>query len=239
MSAEVLAVIPARGGSKGLPRKNIRDFLGLPLICWSIEAAWAASSICRVIVSTDDEEITEIARRAGAEVPFLRPASLAEDLTPDLPVFQHVLGWLADHEGYRPDIVVHLRPTSPVRPQGLIDEGVKRLLDHPNADSLRVVCEPANNPYKMWRIEDGLLIPLIDSGLEEQYNRPRQELPTAYWQIGVLDVIRTETITVQRSMSGRVILPLVVDQSLAADIDDQRSLDRAEELARRVGQSES
>lgn len=232
---EVLAVVPARGGSKGIPRKNIADFGGRPLIGWSIEAAHDARLVTRVIVSTDDDEIAGAARDCGGEVPFMRPAELAGDLVPDLPVFEHALAWLADHEAYVPDLVVQLRPTSPLRPPGLIDDAIERLAARPDADSLRAVCEPMNNPFKMWRIEDGVLVPLVDSGIPEQYNRPRQELPTVYWQIGTIDVIRTRTITEQQSMSGRTILPMVVDQALAADIDDPRSLQHAEDLAAGLG----
>jgi len=232
---EVLALIPARGGSKGIPRKNVATFAGRPLICWSIAAGSESRLVTRVVVSTDDAEIAEVARAGGAEVPFLRPGELSGDRVPDLPVFQHALGWLAEHQGYRPELVVQLRPTSPLRPAGLVDEGIAKLVATPGADSLRAVCEPMNNPFKMWRIEDGVLVPLVQSGLTEQYNRPRQELPTVYWQIGTLDVIRTSTISEQGSMSGRTILPMVVDPSLAADIDDPRSLRYAEELGRELG----
>src|SRR5512143_1686076 len=109
---EVLALIPARGGSKGIPRKNIRPFAGHPLIAYSIAAGLQADLVTRVIVTTDDEEIAEVARGCGAETPFLRPAELAQDRTLDLPVFQHALQWLQQHEGYHPDILVHLRPTT-------------------------------------------------------------------------------------------------------------------------------
>ncbi len=110
---EVLAVIPARGGSKGIPRKNIRQFAGYPLIAYSIAAGLQAEMVTRVIVSTDDEEIAQVSRQFGAEVPFFRPTELAQDNTTDLPVFQHALRWLKEHEGYEPDVVVQLRPTSP------------------------------------------------------------------------------------------------------------------------------
>jgi N-acylneuraminate cytidylyltransferase len=114
---EVLAVIPARGGSKGIPRKNIRNFAGHPLIAYSIEAALLAKTVTRVIVTTDDEEIAAVARQYGAETPFIRPAEYAQDQTLDLPVFQHVIAWLAENENYHPDVVVQLRPTSPVVPR--------------------------------------------------------------------------------------------------------------------------
>jgi N-acylneuraminate cytidylyltransferase len=232
---DVLALIPARGGSKGIPRKNLVDLAGRPLICWSIDAALESLRVSRVVVSTDDEEIAEVSRAAGAEVPFLRPVELAGDLVPDLPVFEHALDWLERHDGFVPEIVVHLRPTSPVRPRGLIDEGIAQLHARPNAHSLRVVCEPLNNPFKMWRIQDGLLVPLIDSGIPEQYNQPRQALPTVYWQIGTLDAVRRTTIVEEHSMSGRSIVPMIVDSSLAVDIDDRQGLRAAEEALHGLG----
>src|SRR5512143_240464 len=122
--AEVLAIIPARGGSKGIPRKNIRMFAGHPLIAYSIEAGLSARSVTRVIVSTDDEEIASVARQFGAETPFLRPAEFAQDNSVDLPLFQHALKWLDEHEGYHPQVVLQLRPTSPLRPRMLVDRAV-------------------------------------------------------------------------------------------------------------------
>jgi CMP-N-acetylneuraminic acid synthetase len=122
---EILAIIPARGGSKGIPRKNIRSFASWPLIAWSIAAAKQSAYVTRVIVSTDDEEIAAVAREYGAETPFLRPAEFAQDKSTDMPLFEHALAWLAEHEGYQPEVVVQLRPTSPIRPRGLIDDAIK------------------------------------------------------------------------------------------------------------------
>jgi len=112
---EVLALIPARGGSKSIPRKNIKPLAGFPLIAYSIAAGIAAETVTRVIVSTEDEQIAKIAKSYGAEVPFLRPAEFALDNTPDLPVFEHALKWLQENEQYEPNIIVQLRPTSPFR----------------------------------------------------------------------------------------------------------------------------
>ena len=232
---EVLAVIPARGGSKGIPRKNVVELLGRPLLWWSVRAALDAKTVTRTVLTTDDVEMAEVGRAAGAEVPFMRPAELAGDEVLDLPVFEHVLATLADSEGYRPDVVVHLRPTSPLRPPGLIDEGVEALVADPEADSLRAVTVPSNNPFKMWRIDDGVLVPLVDSGIPEQYNQPRQALPPAWWQTGTLDVMRPATILELHSMTGRRILPMVIDAELAVDIDDPVSLAVAEDRCRRFG----
>lgn len=231
--AEVLAIIPARGGSKGIPRKNIKLFAGHPLIAYSIMAARQAETVTRVIVSTDDPEIAEVARRYGAEAPFMRPDDLAQDATLDLPVFQHALAWLEANEAYSPDAVVQLRPTSPVRPVGLVDEAVRLLLDNPEADSVRGVVPAGQNPHKMWRIdaESGRMRPLLEvPGLAEPYNAPRQALPPVFWQTGHIDAIRTATILEKNSMSGSVILPVKIDPRYTVDIDNPSDWQRAEWL---------
>jgi N-acylneuraminate cytidylyltransferase len=230
---EVLSLIPARGGSKGIPRKNIRDFAGAPLIAYSIAAGLRAQSVTRVIVSTDDEEIAEVARAWGAEVPFLRPAELAEDQTPDYPVFRQALDWLAEHEGYRPEVAVQLRPTSPVRPNSCVDDAVTLLLAHPEADCVRGVVPAGQNPYKMWAIdtESGQMRPLLSlPGVPEPYNAPRQALPPTYWQTGHIDAIRTRTILEKGSLTGEVILPLVIDPRYTVDIDTPADWERYERL---------
>ena len=216
---EVLAIIPARGGSKGIPRKNIKPFAGYPLIAYSIAAGLQSELTTRVIVSTDDEEIAEVARKWGAQTPFLRPAEFAADNTLDLPVFQHALTWLKEHEGYVPDIVLQLRPTSPARPTTLLDEAIRLLIDHPEADSVRGVVPADENPHKMWRVdpETGLMHGLLQvEGIDEPYNAPRQKLPPVYWQTGHIDAIRPErTFMAGNSMSGKNILPLfLVEHSL-------------------------
>ncbi len=229
---EVLALVPARGGSKGIPRKNLRDYAGAPLIAYSIVAALEAELVTRVIVSTDDPEIAEVACSWGAEVPFIRPAALAQDDTTDLPVFQHCLHWLKENEGFRPEIVVQLRPTSPVRPIGLIDEAIKKLVETPSADCVRGVVPSGENPFKMWRINnDGQLVPLLQvAGIGEPYNTPRQALPSTYWQTGHIDVIRSATIESKGSMTGNQILPILIDPLYTVDIDTPADLQRYSRL---------
>jgi len=233
--SEVLAIIPARGGSKSLPRKNLAPFMGAPLITWSVEAALRSVRVTRTIVTTDDQEIADVSAEAGAEIPFIRPAELAEDHVRDLPVFEHALGWLRVNEGYVPDLVVQLRPTSPLRPDGLIDEAVRLLEADPVAHSLRTLCLPSTTPYKMWRVDGDRMFTILDSGIPEQHDAPRQILPVVYGQTGLIDVIRTSTITERGSMSGTEIVPMVVDQILDADIDDQASLDWAVKRAEEYG----
>ena len=219
---EILALIPARGGSKGIPRKNIRNFAGYPLIAWSIAAAKQASCVTRVIVSTDDEEIAAVAREHGAETPFLRPAEFAQDQTTDLPVFEHALQWLEENEGYQTDVVIQLRPTSPIRPKDCVDNAVQILMEHEDADCVRGVVPAGQNPHKMWRFagEGQPLKPLLKvKGLPEPYNAPRQVLPPVYWQTGHIDAIRAATIRQKKSLTGDVIYPLVIDPRYTVDID--------------------
>jgi N-acylneuraminate cytidylyltransferase len=219
---EILALIPARGGSKGIPRKNIRNFAGYPLIAWSIAAAKQSSLVTRVIVSTDDEEIAAVAHEWGAETPFLRPAELAQDKTTDLPVFEHALKWLEDVEGYRPDILIQLRPTSPIRPHIMLDDAIRILLEHDDADCVRGVVPAGQNPFKMWRFngERNPLNPLLTvDGIPEPYNAPRQILPPIYWQTGHIDAIRVSTIADKHSLTGDVIYPLLIDPKYTVDID--------------------
>jgi N-acylneuraminate cytidylyltransferase len=227
---EILAIIPARGNSKSIPRKNIREFAGHPLIAFSIAAAQQAKSVTRVIVSTDDPEIAEISRHYDAEVPFMRPAEIAEDATLDMPVFGHALSWLAENEKYIPDVVVQLRPTSPIRPKDMVDEAVKLLLNHPEADSVRGVVPSGQNPFKMWEIDNaGVLHPLLKvKGIKEPFNAPRQDLPPTYWQTGHIDVIRARVILEKGSMSGDIMLPLLVDPIYTVDIDTLQDWHHAE-----------
>ncbi len=230
---EVLAIIPARGGSKGIPRKNIRPFAGYPLIAYSIAAGLQAETVTRVIVTTDDEEIAEIARSYGAETPFLRPAELAGDRTLDLPVFQHALTWLAEHEDYHPEAVVHLRPTTPIRPPDIVDRTIHLLLAHPEADSVRGLTPAHQNPFKMWLMdgEDKPIRPLTTlPGIEEPYNAPRQSLPFAYFHNGLIDAMRPATILQLNSMSGKTILPIIFDPVYAADLDTPDDWRRAEQM---------
>jgi CMP-N,N'-diacetyllegionaminic acid synthase len=209
---QVMALIPARGGSKSVPRKNLLEVAGKPLLAYSIMHAQACPSITRIVVSTDDEEIAEVARSHGAEVPFKRPAEAASDTATDFQVFQHALAWLAEHEAYVPELVVHLRPTGPVREAALIERAVQLMLQNPEADALRSVGTAEQTPYKMWRIEDSFLRPLIElSGYPEAHSMPRQKLPVAYWQNGYVDIVRPRTITELESMTGSVVLPFVVE----------------------------
>lgn len=227
---KVVALIPARGGSKSIPKKNIRLLGNAPLLAYSIAAGLQSEYVDRVIVSTDSEAIAEIAQQWGAEVPFLRPSALAEDATTDFPVFEHALRWLENNESYHADFMVQLRPTSPLRPPFLTDEAIRLLARHPAADSVRCVAISGQNPYKMWRTQNGFLQPLLQTDLPEPYNQPRQALPETYWQTGHIEVIRYETIAFKKSLTGNLILPCMVPPEYAIDLDNLYQWDYAEHV---------
>lgn len=227
---DIIAMIPARGGSKSIPGKNIALLAGKPLIAYSIEVAKRSRRITRVIVSTDSERIREISLSFGAEVPFSRPAELAQDDTPDWPVFRHALEWLSLHEDYHPEIVVHLRPTTPLRRPEKVDQAIEMLIKNPEADAVRSVSPPLQNPFKMWTPARLYLKPLLDIGVPEPYNQPRQKLPTVYWQNGYVDVTRPRTIRGKKSMTADRILPYIMEEQFVVDIDQPFSLKLAEFL---------
>jgi CMP-N,N'-diacetyllegionaminic acid synthase len=231
---EILAVVPARGGSKSIPRKNLIAVGGKPLIAYSIQQACASRFVTRTIVSTDDAEIAAIARLYGGEVPFMRPAEYAQDMSPDIDVFRHALQWLADHDDYRPELVVHLRPTGPVRRVELIDRAIALMLEHPEADALRSVSTPIQTPYKMWRIEGDYLQPLLTlDGVTEPYCMPRQLLPEVWWQNGYVDIVRPRIILELGLMCGHTVLPFVVDEPIL-EIDYADSLPLVEDALARL-----
>ncbi|MFC1988628.1 cytidylyltransferase domain-containing protein [Chloroflexota bacterium] len=232
---KILALIPARGGSKGIPRKNIKDLCGKPLIAYSIKQALASKWNNRVIVSTDDAEIADIAKKYGAEIPFMRPAEYAQDLSPDIDVFRHALKWVKANEGYIPDIVLHFRPTCPIRNVETIDRAIELFVNTPEADSLRSVRTPIQTPYKMWKIADGFMKPLLElPGVVEPYNLPRQSLPEVYCQTPYLDIVRAGVILNEGKMNGNKILPFIIEEEWV-DIDYPEDFKVAEGLLKKKG----
>lgn len=202
-SPETIALIPARAGSKSIPHKNVRLFCGKPLMVHSIEQAKACSLIGRVLVSTDNEQYAEIARRHGAEVPFLRPAEIARDESTDFEVFRHALQWLGANEGKMPALCVHLRPTHPNRAVADIGAAIATIQAHPEWDSLRSIVPAPETPFKMWfQGADGELEPVIKSVIPEAHSRPRQSLPPTFVQNASIDVIRSRTIIEGNSIAG-------------------------------------
>lgn len=216
---KILGLILARGGSKSIPKKNIKLLGGKPLIAHTVVKAQAAKYIDRLILSTDDEEIAEVAKTYGCEVPFMRPAELAQDQTPDHPVFVHALEWLDKNENWKPDFIVHLRPTHPFRKTADIDKAIEMLVADPEADSVWTVAKPPVTPYKMFQAGEKFLKPTLTiAGEKETFNWPRQKLPVAYNHYGQVDVARYETIMDKKSMCGENIAPLFLEGEVF-DID--------------------
>lgn len=225
---EILAVIPARGGSRGIPRKNIRFLAGKPLIAWTIEAALAASRLSRVIVSTEDNEIAEIASRYGAEVPFSRPPELAEDDSTTLAVLQHVIAWLVGTEGYRPDAVMTLQPTSPLRTQRHIEQAISLFEADPKADSL-VSCIGVPHIFhpRSVMIEDqsGYLRPYLD----DPHPTRRQDKEAVFARNGAAVYI-TRTECIDRFVFGGNLLAYPMSEELSLDIDSEADFAVAEDI---------
>ena len=208
---EILALIPARSGSKSIPHKNIVTFHGKPLIAHSILQAKLSNYITRTITSTDSELYASISREYGSETPFLRPVDIAADESTDLEVFLHALDWLWENERYRPEICVHLRPTYPTRGVDIIDKAVELLLSDKEYDSVRTVSPSPETPFKMWFMNvDGDLEAVVHSNLEEPHNLPRQILPQSYIQNACVDVVRTRVILNDNSMTGKNIRGLIM-----------------------------
>ena len=218
----IVAIIPARGGSKGIPGKNIELLAGKPLIAWTILAAKKVPAISRVIVNTDDEAIATVAKEWGTEV-FMRPKELAEDLTHDLAVFEHHAAEL-QKTGELPDMIVDLRATAPLRRAERIAEGIDILvkLGHEGADSVRAVSKATKHPFKMWKFENGFIMPFLGkeiTGMDEPYNAPRQILPDAFQNNGSMNAFWSDTILKKHSMTGEKIAGYEMEDWESVNID--------------------
>ena len=229
MKPNIYTVIPARGGSKSIPRKNIKPLNGYPLIKYSIDYSNSCSLVNRTIVSTDDKEIAEIAKDLGADVPFMRPQSLGGDLVQDYPVILHALNAMEEMYKETIDIIVLLRPTSPLRPSSLIESGISLLNNDIAATSVRAVSSSTEHPYRQWNLQDGYINGFSNSlsSKLELFNLPRQELPEVFFQTGDIEIIRRQTLK-NGSISGDRVLPLMINADQVHDIDSQEDFDLAE-----------
>lgn len=219
----IIALIPARGGSKSIPKKNIVDLGGFPLIAYSIAVAKLSNFISRIIVSTDSEEIAEISRYYGAEVPFMRPAEFSTDTAGDLEVFKHAIEWLEINENYEPEYLVHLRPTTPLRDPELVDKGIEEILKNQDATSLRSGHQLREPPHKCFVLENGFFVGLFPEDKRPDYaNLPRQSFPAVYHPDGYVDVVKRKTIMEDGIFHGPKILGFISP--------DTGEVDRPEDL---------
>jgi N-acylneuraminate cytidylyltransferase/CMP-N,N'-diacetyllegionaminic acid synthase len=217
-------VIPARGGSKGIPHKNIVNLTGKPLIAYTIQAALKSKNSQRVIVSTDDVKIAEVAKSYGAEVPFLRPAELAKDDAPSLLVIQHAVKYVEENEGHKFDVVVVLQPTSPLRSKEYIDEAVEKLL-RTGADSVVTVCEVKHHPFWSFTAKGDNLYPFSKKGITIG---KRQDLPEIYAVNGAVYALRRDVLFEQNSLYGKDTRAVVMPYEESLDIDNYFDLFIAE-----------
>lgn len=222
MNEKILALIPARGGSKGVPRKNVRPVAGKPLLAYTVETALGARELFhRIIVSTDDEEIAAVARECGAEVPFTRPADLAGDRIPMIPVIQHAVRFVEEQDGVRLDWVLLLQPTAPFRTTGDLTQAVA-LAQQGGCDSvISVVQVFAHHPILMKRIENDRLLPYC---IEEKEGTRRQDYqPPAYMRNGAIYLSRRDVL-MSGSVWGQVIRPYVMPEDRSVNVDSELDL---------------
>ena len=216
MLKKIVALITARGGSKSIPKKNIASLAGKPLIAWTIETALRSASLSRVIVSTDDTEIAEVARQWDAEVPFLRPVELAEDDSPHVPVLVHAVKWLEVHEKEQFDYILLLQPTSPLRSTEDIDNAIRLALER-DAGSVVSVCETLSHPYLTKKI-------MVDGRLDDFIPKPdgylrRQVLPKVYALNGAIYLVRREVLLERRTFYTDSIYAYVMPAERSLEID--------------------
>lgn len=224
----IIALIPARSGSKGIPNKNIRPLGGFPLIAYSIKAALKSKLIDRVIVSTDSEEYAEIAREYGAEVPFLRPSELSGDRATDMQFFKHAINWFKENEGDVPEYFVHIRPTTPLRNPQVIDAALKSFIGS-NFTALRSVHKMSESSYKSFEIENDKLKCLCGGGFDiESANLARQSYPSTYDANGYVDIVRSEMVVQKNLIHGNQVQAYITDMSY--EIDELIDIDFLEYL---------
>ncbi len=227
MSLRVLGVITARGGSKGVPRKNLRMLGGKPLMAYTCVAALQSKKLSRVVLSTEDEEIASVGRQWGVDVPFLRPAELALDTTPTLPVLQHAVQWCEEH-GDRYDAICLLQPTNPLRPPEWIDACIS-LLEERNAHCVITVLPVPHeyNPHWVYFEHKGFL--RLATGEKTPIPR-RQELPPAFHREGSVYVMRRDVLMERNSLFGDLVVGYQVDPTVSVNIDSLEDFQRAEVL---------
>jgi len=225
MKPNILAIIPARGGSRGIPRKNLRLLYGKPLLVYSVEAASGSRYIDKVVVSTEDREFVKVAINSGAEV-IRRPPKLAQDDTPSLPVYKHVINHLEKTKRFYPNIVVILQPTSPLRTVKDIDQAIEKFLTA-KCDSVVSVCETEHPPHWMYTLEGERLKSIIEGG--DRVTR-RQDAPEVYRLNGAVYVTHRDVIMKQNRVMGDDTRAYIMPVERSIDIDTEIDLKLAELL---------
>lgn len=219
---KIIALIPARSGSKGLPHKNIKEYNDLPLLVHSINIAKECKYINDIIVTTDSLEYKKISEKYGAKCPFLRPKNISDDLSTDYEFIKHYVQWmqLRDSSNF-PDLIVQLRPTYPNRKLEDLNKSIKIMIENTSYSSLRSVVEFDKSPFKMYTIKDNTLNPLFSkiNELNEPYNMCRQQLPSTYLHNGCIDIIRTSCFLKEDSITGSKIYPYIMNKYETDDID--------------------
>lgn len=212
----ILAIIPARGGSKGIPKKNIKELNGKPLIAYTIEETKKSKYVDRIIVSTDDKQIAKISRSYGADVPFIRPKELAQDDTPGIEPIIHCIESLKKNENYTTEYVCLLQCTSPFRKAEQIDEALERIACK-NSESLVSICESEVSPYWMKKVENDAIEDFLDN---EPFFSRRQDIPKVYRLNGALYIAKTVFLLDNKNWYTKNTLPYIMDRLTSVDIDD-------------------
>ena len=233
---KILGIITARGRSRRIPKKNVRELLGKPLIYYTIKAALESKFLTRVILSSDHDEIIEIGRKYGVEVPFKRPQELAEDDTPTINVIIHAVNFLEKNEGFSPDIIVILEPTSPLRTAEDIDGALKKHIET-GADSVVSVVKTDHwHPIRAKKIENDIL---YDYCLEEREGVRRQDLPPVYFRNGAFYSVKREVLMDEHKLYGRVTRPYVMPPERSIDINEEIDFKMAEVLLLKVQKADA
>jgi N-acylneuraminate cytidylyltransferase len=227
----LVALIPARMGSKRVPGKNIRQLVGHPLIAYTIAPVHASRLFGAVVVSTDSEEVAAIARHYGAEVPFLRPPQMAGDTSPDIEWVEYTLRRLAT-EGRHFDAFALLRPTSPFRTPAMLQRAWIAFLADRGADSLRAVEKCTQHPAKMWVVRHNRLLPIMPFGPEDQpwHSSQYGSLPIIYVQNASLEIAWTRTVFEGRTIAGESVIPFITEEYEGFDINNRFDWMLAEKL---------
>jgi len=226
---QILGLIPARGGSKGIPLKNIHPLAGRPLLAYTCQAALKSKMLSRVILSTDHKKIASVGERYGVDVPFLRPRKYSLDTSPSIDVVTHALKWLADEEKWIPDIVVLLQPTSPLRRSKHIDEAVELFISEQVDTVVSVIKVPHQfSPYSIQKLEDGLLKDYYQDELGFDRYR-RQNMPILYARNGPAILVSSGSVIKKcNGFYGDTILPFIMEEEDSIDIDNTFDLQLAE-----------